>query len=233
VTGFRDEAVDERQAVLRALGAIPVFPLPAAVLIPGGHLPLHVFEPRYRRMIEDVLAGDRVLAVALLEPGWEADYQGRPPLHEVIGVGYVQADERLPDGRHLILVHGVTRARVVEELPEAGLPYRRVRAELLADRLPAPDAALAEASATTLRQLVVDLAAALPDGAAATLAEACMKEHDAGRLADLVGASVLVDARDRQEFLEELAVLRRLDRTSETVAQVLLEFPAGSGGYVM
>jgi Lon protease-like protein len=225
---------DERRIVLASLDALPIFPLPSAVLIPGGHLPLHVFEPRFRAMIDDVLARDRVLGVALLEPGWEEDYQGRPPVAPVLGAGFVQADERLPDGRHNILVHGVVRVRVLAELPPTE-PFRRIRAEPLADVSDPGDLRI-DAAARTLRQLVLDLAAALPDGAALPLADACLRERDPGHLADLVGAAVLVDHRERQEFLEELDVVRRLDRVAEAVAQALLEFPGaggGGGGFVM
>ncbi|AKU93054.1 hypothetical protein AKJ08_3441 [Vulgatibacter incomptus] len=224
---------DERRAVLEGLDELRIFPLPSSVLIPGGHLPLHVFEPRYRRMIADALAGDRVLGVALLAPGWEASYQGRPPIVESLGAGYIQSAECLPDGRYNILVHGVTRARVIEEL-ETGLPFRRVRAVPVEDvSIPGERESLLAAS-RTLRQLVVDLAAVLPDNAAAPLAAACVRESDPGKLADLVGAAVLVDHRLRQEFLEETRPVRRLEWVSETVAQVLLQVSRGSGGgYLM
>jgi len=221
--------VDEQAVVAAALPQLPIFPLPSSALIPGGHLPLHIFEPRYRRMIEDVLAGSRVLAVALLAPGWEAEYQGRPPVFSILGAGYVQAAERLPDGRYNILLHGVTRARIVDEL-EATRPYRIVRAEAVPDVVQPRERPILDAQSQTLRQLVVDLAAALPDNAAVPLAEACVRERDAGRLADLVGAAVLVDHRQRQEFLEEFSVAKRLDLVSDTVAQVLLQVSGGAGG---
>lgn len=226
--------VDEQAVVAAALHHLPIFPLPSSALIPGGHLPLHIFEPRYRQMIADVLAGPRVLAVALLTPGWEAEYQGRPPVYSIVGAGYVQAAEQLPDGRYNILLHGVQRARILEEL-EPTKPYRVVRAEAVADIVDPFERPILDAQSQTLRQLVVDLAAALPDNAAVPLAEACVRERDPGRLADLVGAAVLVDHRQRQEFLEEFAVARRLDQVSDTVAQVLLQVSggAGGGGYMM
>jgi Lon protease-like protein len=219
---------DERRIVEAALEGVPIFPLPSAVLVPGGHLPLHVFEPRYRAMIADLLAADRVLGVALLAPGWEADYQGRPPVEPVLGVGFVQGDELLPDGRYNILVHGVLRARILEELPPTR-PYRRVRAEPLVDRSTPSEIPGILAGMRALRQLVVELGAALPDGTARPLTEASLRERDPGRLADLVGAAVLVNHRDRQAFLETAEVLPRIERVSEAVAHLLLEVQ-GSGG---
>ena len=62
---------------------IPIFPLPNAVLFPGVFLPLHIFEPRYRAMVADALEGDRLIGMMLLKPGWESDYEGRPPVYPV------------------------------------------------------------------------------------------------------------------------------------------------------
>ena len=62
---------------------LPLFPLPDTVLFPGMPLPLHVFEPRYRRMVEDALATHRTIGMILLRPGWEPDYEGRPPIFPV------------------------------------------------------------------------------------------------------------------------------------------------------
>lgn len=185
-------------------------------------------------MVADALEGDRVLAVALLAPGWEGEYQQRPPVFSTVGVGYIQAAEKLPDGRYNILLHGVARARILEELPPEK-SYRLVRAEPIEDELSPADVPAVVAHGQTLRQLVIDLATALPDNAAVPLAQACVREKDAGRLADLVGAAVLVDHRQRQEFLEERRVAKRLEQVADTVAQVLLQVSggAGGGGYVM
>ena len=60
---------------------IPIFPLPNVVLFPNVFLPLHIFEPRYRAMVADALAGDRIIGMVLLQPGYEADYEGRPPVY--------------------------------------------------------------------------------------------------------------------------------------------------------
>jgi len=72
---------------------LPLFPLPNVVLFPGVFLPLHIFEPRYKEMVADALAGDRIIGMALLRPGWEADYEGRPPIYP-----YYYAPPRRPGG---------------------------------------------------------------------------------------------------------------------------------------
>ena len=72
------------------LAALPVFPLPRVVFFPGTILPLHLFEPRYRAMMEDcVSSGPKAMAVALLKPGWDDDYEGAPPIHEIAGAGRI------------------------------------------------------------------------------------------------------------------------------------------------
>lgn len=73
----------------------PVFPLPNAVLFPDTVLPLHIFEPRYRQMIHDAANGDGRIAVALLEPGYEEEYEGAPAFHRVGTVGRIENLEQL------------------------------------------------------------------------------------------------------------------------------------------
>src|SRR5688572_23373591 len=112
------------------LAALPIFPLPDVVLFPGALLPLHVFEPRYRTMTADVLAGARLLAIARLVPGFETDYYGRPPVYATVGIGELISHEALAGGRSNILLRGVARCAIQSELaPEK--PYREVRARLL------------------------------------------------------------------------------------------------------
>src|SRR5690606_621302 len=85
---------------------------------------------RYREMLEDALADDRLIAMALLEPGWEADYDSRPPVAEYACLGKVVTQHRLPDGRYNLLRLGVGRVRIVEEL-EPRRSFRQAKVELL------------------------------------------------------------------------------------------------------
>ena len=70
-------------------GKVRLFPLPNLVLFPEVMQPLHIFEPRYRQMTADALAGDRLIALGLLRPGWEADYDGKPAIYPVACLGRV------------------------------------------------------------------------------------------------------------------------------------------------
>ena len=114
-------------------GVARLFPLPNVVLYPHVMQPLHIFEERYREMLEDALAGDGLIAMALLEPGWETDYDSRPPVARYACLGKVVAHHRLPDGRYNVLLLGVQRVRIVEEL-EPLRSFREAKVELVEDR---------------------------------------------------------------------------------------------------
>jgi Lon protease-like protein len=88
---------------------IPLFPLPNVVLFPGVFLPLHIFEPRYRAMTEEALDGDRLIGMVLLKPGYEAEYEGRPPVYPIGCSGLITHAERLADGRFNIVLQGLVR----------------------------------------------------------------------------------------------------------------------------
>lgn len=110
---------------------LSLFPLPNVVLFPGVFLPLHVFEPRYRALVADALEGDRRIGMMLLQPGWESDYEGRPPLFPIGCSGAIVQADRLDDGRYHIMLRGLERVRVLEE--DVSRPYRRAAVEALPD----------------------------------------------------------------------------------------------------
>jgi Lon protease-like protein len=110
---------------------LPIFPLPNVVLFPSVFLPLHIFEPRYREMIADALAADRMIGMVLLRPGWERDYEGRPPVYPIGCSGVITHAERLPDGRSNIVLRGMERFRVVSE--DGARSYRRAIVESIRD----------------------------------------------------------------------------------------------------
>src|SRR5436305_11828488 len=98
-------------------GTARLFPLPNLVLFPSVIQPLHIFEPRYRALMADALEDDRLMALALLKAGWEEDYHKAPPIYPVVCLGRIFQEERLADGRYNLLLHGLCRARILEELP--------------------------------------------------------------------------------------------------------------------
>lgn len=117
---------------------LPIFPLPDVTLFPHTFLPLHIFEARYRALVADALARDRRLVVARLRPGYEQDYEGRPPVWPVAGVGEIVNWERLPTGRYNLLLRGLGRVRIERELPADTL-YRLAVARPVPDEPPRGD----------------------------------------------------------------------------------------------
>ena len=101
---------------------IPVFPLPNVVLFANVFLPLHIFEPRYRAMVTDALAGDRIIGMVLLQPGYEPDYEGRPAVYPVGCAGVITHAEPLQDGRFNIVLRGIEKFRIVREETEQAVP---------------------------------------------------------------------------------------------------------------
>ena len=106
---------------------LSIFPLPGALLFPGMHLPLHIFEPRYRAMVNDSLARDR--RIAMIQPKAGGD---KPPLFEIGCVGRIADVEALEDGRFNVVLEGLSRFRILRELEVTTL-FRQVEAELIAD----------------------------------------------------------------------------------------------------
>ena len=115
-------------------GVARLFPLPNLVLYPHVMQPLHVFEDRYREMLEDALATDRLIAMALLEPGWESEYESRPPIAPYACLGKVVAHHRLEDGRYNLLLMGLQRVRIIREL-DPPRSFRRAEVELMCEQM--------------------------------------------------------------------------------------------------
>lgn len=204
---------------------VPIFPLPDVQLFPHALLPLHVFEPRYRDLVRDAMAGERLLAVATLAPGYEPDYHGRPAVRDVVGVGRIVGHEPLADGRSNIVLRGVARARIDRELP-ADARYRLVDATTIADqRAPGFDDAAAR---HTLTLLADELARQLPSGGE-TLRELARAHADAGALADVLTAALVTEPDARQQLLETADVAARVDRVGAEIAEVLARLAGPSG----
>ena len=110
---------------------IPIFPLPTVVLFPNVFLPLHIFEPRYREMVGEALSGDRLIGMTLLRPGWQDDYEGRPPVYQTGCAGLITHADRLPEGRFNIVLRGLSRFRIAAE--ETGRAFRVASVESLPD----------------------------------------------------------------------------------------------------
>lgn len=187
---------------------VALFPLPNVVLFPGTAVALHLFEPRYRQLARDVIAGEgvarRVIVICALEPGWQEQYEGRPPLRPVACVGRVVDERANRDGTFDVALVGVERVRL-HELPADAAPYRIARVEPVEESLPEGTAAARADLSAILRGLGVEVA---PTAEGATSA-----------FADRIADVAIPDAAVRQEILETLDVEARLRRIADAVTE--------------
>lgn len=203
------------------LEALALFPLPNAVFFPHTLLPLHIFEPRYRQMIAHAIERQAPIAVCMLKPGYEAAYEGHPAIYDVAGVGHIIHHELLPDGRYNIILRGLARVRVLEELTPEHL-YRQARAELIDDAREAPGEV--EAQMTTLRGCVFGLSTHRPR-LAALLSRRLGTLEDPGALADNIASLLLPDQHQRLSMLSEARTSRRLEAINAFLTELLLDTP--------
>lgn len=126
---FDDEDSANLPLPLNFSGNVRLFPLPGLVLFPGVVQALHIFEPRYRKMMEDALAGDQTIAMCLPKTAGESQV---PEIHEVICIGKIVAHAELDDGRYNLLLQGVSRAKIVREIG-VEQPYRMAEVTILPD----------------------------------------------------------------------------------------------------
>jgi Lon protease-like protein len=198
---------------------IPIFPLPDVVLFPHTLLPLHIFEPRYRQMVRDCLDGDRRLAMALLRPGWENDYYGRPPIYPIAGAGEIIQHEELPDGRFNILLRGTMRIGITAELP-SDKPYRAARARPLPDRYPdANPRALAD-RIERLKVFYLRILSEVQKGQG-EIAKIFSGVKDPGIIVDRIAGAAIAAAETRQQVLETVEVATRLTIVQDHLVAVL------------
>ena len=196
---------------------LPIFPLPDQTFFPRTFLPLHIFEARYRAMINDCLGRDRRLAIARLRPGYEATYEGRPPVDDVVGVGKIVRNERLPTGRFNVLLQGECRARIERELPSDTL-YRVVEATVLSD-VGADRPAVSDLTRGVKERCLQILEAV--GRTRAEMVESLDAVRSPGELCDQVASAVLPAPSVRQELLAELDVERRLERLTVALDRLL------------
>ncbi|MCI0464271.1 MAG: LON peptidase substrate-binding domain-containing protein [Gemmataceae bacterium] len=196
-------------------GTARLFPLPNLVFFPHVMQPLHIFEPRYRQMTADALDGDRLIALALLRPGWESEYDGSPPIYPVVCLGRIAAEQRLEDGRYNLLLRGLSRARVLEEVSQGKL-YRSARVELLEDT-GAPGGKAARDLRRRLTQTVTDW---IPDQAQVSeqFQKLLKSKVPLGPLSDIIAFALPVELEVKQQLLGEVHVGRRV--------RILLEYLA-------
>jgi Lon protease-like protein len=154
-------AAQSGSAEARSLPAtIPIFPLQDVVLFPNSIQPLHIFEPRYRAMVADALEGDSIIGMILLQPGYEAEYEGRPPVYAVGCAGVIIDVEELSDGQYNIVLAGLVKFRVLSE--DTSRSYRLADVEALPEVVEASARPLLAQRRQELEETLLSVSPQLP-----------------------------------------------------------------------
>lgn len=193
-------------------GTARLFPLPNLVLFPGVVQGLHIFEQRYRQMTADALASDGLIALVLLRPGWEEDYDDTPAIERVACLGRIAWHERLADGRYNLRLRGLARVRIAEEIPADRL-YRTARVEPVAESAPAEPA-----EATALRHVLADaIIPRIADDAARQQVQGLFDGDLAlGQLCDVLAYALPLPPEAKQAALAEPDAARRAVALADT-----------------
>jgi len=195
---------------------IPIFPLPNVVLFPGVFLPLHVFEQRYREMVKDTLAEDRLIGMTLLRPGWDQNADGRPAVYPVGCVGLISHIEELEDGRYNLVLRGVEKFRITRE-EDLTRPYRRAAVDYLEEQMTAADRDVVRRQRHTLERLL----SVVSDGPDQPFPSNLSDDEVINALSQYLD----LEAIERQALLEQDGVARRCSALIE-----LLEMKAMAPG---
>ena len=189
-------------------GLARVFPLPNLVMFPHVMQALHIFEPRYRALFEEAIEDDRLIALGSLAPGWEGDYEGRPPLRPTACLCRIATHQLTDEGTYNVLVLGVRRLRLVRELPPKKL-FRVVESEIIEDF--EPGEAPPGAAAALQQRLLQAFKQAMPriPNAYEQLDQLLGSQITLGMLADIVAYTIDLDLETKVRLLSECDVFRR------------------------
>jgi len=198
--------------------ALPIFPLPNAVFFPNTLLPLHVFEPRYRALVKHVMETDQRMAIALLRPGFEPAYHGAPAIHDVLCLGEVVTLQELPDGRSNVLLRGVVRVKVLEEL-ETEHAFRTVKVRVEGSEMDGQQGCTLARELATVRQLFSTVVARVPQLQIQDAGGLFSPDADPATVLDAIASAAPAEPERKQEILAE----RNLVRRAEILASVLAE----------
>jgi Lon protease-like protein len=188
-------------------GTVRLFPLPNLVLFPHVMQPLHVFEPRYRELLEDAMADDRLIAMAILRPGWESDYEGWPQIYPVACLGQIVSSHKLDDGTYNVLMMGLHRVRLLGEL-RSEASFRTAVAELCEESCLVQEANTRAVLHERLRKAFLQLVPSLPE-AQEQLDQLLGGDISLGVLTDLIGYMLDIEVSEKEALLAEANVCRR------------------------
>jgi uncharacterized protein len=206
--------VDKPDRPPTSLKTISLFPLPNSVFYPGTVLPLHIFEERYRQMVGDAIDSGQWIGMVLLQPGFEEEYDGSPDINSVGCAGSLDQWNKHDDGKYDIVLRGQSRFRIVREVGDA--LYRQAEVELLSNT----NDQTIDPSAELYKQLIGKFHAFTSQLPLDNAQKVEMDLQDCRTLSEMVDrVAYFFDQplTDRQQFLEELDVMKRYQRVQDLI----------------
>lgn len=190
-------------------GVVRLFPLPNLVLFPHVVQALHIFEPRYCEMLTEALESDHLITMALLNSGWEHSYQGKPNLASTVCIGRIISHTPTDDGRHNILLAGIRRASIVQEI-NSGTLFRQAEVKILEDVIPKD---FSERASEHRRALMNVFKSVIPQDAAQskTFNDLLSQQLPLSILTDIIGYAANLPTPFKQKLLEEVNVQVRFE----------------------
>jgi len=210
-------------------GLVRLFPLPNLVLFPHVIQALHIFEPRYCEMLSEALESDHLITMALLVPGWENHYQGKPKLASNVCIGRIISHTPTDDGRHNLLLAGLQRAKIIEEL-DVSTSFRQALVELTPDIVPIEFMESIDEHRKTLLGLfrsVIPLDAANSK----TFTDLLTQQLPLGILTDIIAYAVSLPVPIKQQLLSEPNVQVRFETLLEQLKPVAADSEIGADSF--
>lgn len=214
---------------MSVIESLPLFPLSDVVLLPDSSVPLFIFEPRYRQMTRDALAGSRQIGMVTVRPDSLSAMAGDPPIFQVGCLGRIAHAQERPDGTFHILLVGEARFRILSELPRAGdRLYRSARVALLEEMLPSSPQELDRMARR--REEILELLTRFVRGLASVIDDpdrtlASFERLESKHLVNAIAQSIPFRAVERQQILESDSLLDRFE-----IAGDLLRFKLAETG---
>jgi len=198
---------------------LPLFPLSNVVIFPHLATPLHLFEPRYRQLARDALAGERKIGMVVVRPDFVDEIVGDPPIYPIGCMGTVTESQELPDGRYNIVLKGECRFRVIEEEPPSkDRLYRTARvAPLVEEYAEADRESVERLRASVIESVGVLVREAQPERAAA-LAPDLFTGVDDATLVNLLCNALALPVEEKQALLEAASIPERYGRLATVLS---------------
>lgn len=213
--------------------SLPLFPLSDVVLLPEVSIPLTLFEPRYRQMIRDVLAGAHQIGMVTVRPDAITQMAGDPPIFDIGCLGRVAHAQEQADGTFQILLAGSNRFRILQEENRSGQRlYRSARVELLSDEIPTSPQAIEklEQKRSELLERLERLVRNLGRTGAEAPAIAAFERLDPTRLINALTQSLALRPVERQRLLEADSIASRFEIMADLLRFRLAEVTVGGTG---